>query len=79
MKKDIPEVIFQKFTELTSRLSPENLCCDGEISRAEVNRRHKRIMVEWRTLEMHVGRKVSTEEIETEEMARWDKECLVKE
>lgn len=73
MKKDIPEAIFQKFTELTSRLSPENLCCDGEISRAETNRRYKKIMKEWRILEMQVGRRVSVEEIETEQMARWDK------
>jgi len=74
MKKDIPEAIFKQFAGLASDLSPENLCCDGEISKAEVNRRYKAIMIKWRIFEMQVGRRVSIEEIETEQMARWDKE-----
>jgi len=31
-------------------------------------------MIKWRIFEMQVGRRVSIEEIETEQMARWDKE-----
>jgi hypothetical protein len=52
-----------KFWDLTCRLSPENLNCDGEISRAEANRRYKHLMKEWHALEAQVGRKVTEYEI----------------
>lgn len=57
------------FSSLVSRLSPENLCCDGEISRAEVQRRHRQIIKEWRELEVKVGRKVSEDEVYAWEIA----------
>jgi hypothetical protein len=60
--KDHP--LFTKFDALTCRLSPENLCCDGEISRAQVRQRHAAIMREWKALEKQFGGPVSQEEIE---------------
>lgn len=52
-----------KFVNLASELSPENLCCDGELSQCEVNRKHKRIMQEWRKLEVQAGCEFSEEEV----------------
>lgn len=60
--KDHP--LFQKFDSLTCRLSPENLCCDGECSRAETNARYRQIMKEWRALEKQAGFTVTQEEVE---------------
>lgn len=47
------------FVGLSCELSPENLCCDGEISQAEVRRRYAAIMKRWRILEKEYGGKVS--------------------
>ena len=55
--------ILKKFVDLACRLSPENLHCDGEISKAEANRKYKRIMQEWWELEKQVGRTVTENEI----------------
>ena len=55
--------IYEKFLSLSSRLSPENLTCDGEISRAQANQRYRVIMREWKILEKEVGRKVTEDEI----------------
>jgi hypothetical protein len=53
----------EKFMRLTNELSPENLHCDGEISRAEANRKYKRLMKEWHALEAQVGRTVTEYEV----------------
>lgn len=34
-------------------LSPENLHCDGEISRTEANRKYKQLMSAWKQLQSH--------------------------
>jgi len=52
-----------KFLQLACELSPENLHCDGEISRAEANREYKRLMKEWHLLEAQVGRAVTEYEV----------------
>ena len=52
-----------KFNYLACRLSPENLHCDGEISKAEAQRKYRILMKQWRELEKEVGRKVTEEEI----------------
>ena len=52
-----------KFLQLASALSPENLHCDGEISRAEAKRKWVRLMKQWRGLEKEVGRTVSEDEV----------------
>ena len=55
--------ILNDFAGLACRLSPENLCCDGEISRAEVNRRFRQIQKEWKALEKELGREVSEDQV----------------
>ena len=57
-----------KFLDLACRLSPENLHCDGEISRAQANQRYRQIMREWKVLEKEVGRKVTEEQVWDEHM-----------
>jgi hypothetical protein len=52
-----------RFRSLACRLSPENLSCDGEISRTEVGRRLREIHSEWKALESKVGRPVSEDEV----------------
>jgi len=56
----------REFESLANQLSPENLHCDGEISRAEAGRRYKRIMKRWRELE-----KVSEDEVWALTMKRY--------
>jgi len=60
----------QKFLTLACQLSPENLTCDGELSRSQVDVRYRRLRAEWRKLESQVGRKVSEDEIWTVQLAR---------
>ncbi len=55
--------MLDRFLDLASALSPENLTCDGELSAAESNRRYKQLMKEWRALEHQFGRKVDEDEI----------------
>lgn len=52
-----------RFEALCNQLSPENLCCDGELSPAQVRARRASINREWRELEKEAGRKVTQEEI----------------
>ncbi len=49
----------KEFQSLASQLSPENLHCDGEITRAQAQTKYRRIMKRWRALEKALGRKVS--------------------
>lgn len=57
------------FLRLASALSPENLHCDGEISRAQAARKERMLMKSWRALENEVGRKVSETEVWSNHMA----------
>ena len=50
---------------IDAALSPENLTCDGELPRAEVNRRYKELMTAARQLRQ-LDPKVSFYEYETE-------------
>ena len=63
--------IMHQFFGLANRLSPENLSCDGEISKAQVQVRYRQIMREWAALERRVGQKVSLEEVEEEQFKKW--------
>lgn len=56
------EEIEKKFISLACALSPENLTCDGECSRAEVNAKYRRIAKDWKALEKEYGKPVSEEE-----------------
>jgi hypothetical protein len=54
---------WQELLHLTCRLSPENLSCDGEISRTQVAKRHAAIMKEWRAIEQTIGRKITEDDV----------------
>lgn len=56
-----PELLIA-FGRLTNRLSPENLTCDGELSRAQVLKRKNALLQEWAALEKTIGRKVTESE-----------------
>ncbi|WP_415913129.1 hypothetical protein [Neptuniibacter sp. QD37_11] len=51
------------FLLVANDLSPENLCCDGEISQEEVKRRKHYFQQVWRQLEETMGRTVDLEEV----------------
>ena len=57
-----PEVR-EKFIDLACRLSPENLTCDGELSRTETMRRYRHLMSEWKQLERRIGRNISEDSV----------------
>lgn len=48
---------------LSNRLSPENLHCDGEISRTAAMRKYRALKAEWKEVEKNLGRKVSEDEV----------------
>ena len=52
-----------QFDDLSNRLSPENLTCDGELSTSEWKRKEKRLLKDWKRLERRVGRTVTDEEV----------------
>jgi len=56
-------VIMDDFDRLTCELSPENLCCDGEIPQSEVRRRLAGIQRRWAKLEKELGAKVSEADV----------------
>lgn len=62
--------LFNNFIHLSCRLSPENLTCDGECSRTEVQARHRKIMAEWRALETKAGFKVTEDDVWDAERSR---------
>lgn len=53
----------KRFLDLACQLSPENLCCDGEISMAQARRRAWSLQKKWSELEKEVGRSVTEEEV----------------
>jgi hypothetical protein len=62
-----------RLVQLSSDLSPENLHCDGEISRAAAERKRKIIMREWRELEAKHGQELDEEDASRffNEVRRW--------
>jgi len=63
-----PEAREALFEQLASDLSPENLHCDGECTRAQVAQRLAYYNACWSQLEELHGRKVSVDEVWT-----WDR------
>ena len=61
--KPLTQEQFEKFLSLATALSPENLCCDGELPQSQVRRRAKRLLGQWATAEREVGRKVTENEV----------------
>ena len=50
------------FIRLSTDLSPENLCCDGELPPAQVRARYDHLQQVWAELETIFGRKVTEAE-----------------
>ncbi len=63
MEQGLTDELKRAFTSLACRLSPENLACDGECSRRDVQRRRRAILREWAALEKKAGRTVSESEL----------------
>ena len=55
-------------------LSPENLHCDGEISRTAAMKKARALRAEWKEVEKVIGRKVSEDEVENRMIARFRNE-----
>lgn len=55
--------IKKQFINLTGDLSPENISCDGMLSRAKIAAKRKAIMKQWAALEKQAGTKVSENEV----------------
>jgi hypothetical protein len=77
--------VLDLFSRLAADLSPENLTCDGELPRSQVNARLRDLQKKWKALESFVGRPVSEEEVwkhlqtqETELQAELDKLVEIK-
>jgi hypothetical protein len=51
------------FSKLSCDLSPENLHCDGEISRSAAMKKASALRAEWKEVEKLLGRKVSEDEV----------------
>ncbi|MGZ0086869.1 hypothetical protein ACPVTF_15320 [Geobacillus icigianus] len=68
-KKDyalLPPYFFEAFSRIYYMMQPENLSCDGELSRRQIARRKARLKEEWRLLEQQLGYKVSFNSFEDE-------------
>lgn len=59
----LDQKMLEYFMNLCCALSPENLHCDGEISKAEANRKYAKLMREWRAGERIVGHPVNEQDV----------------
>ena len=59
----ITNIQLRKFLSIANALSPENLSCDGELSRTQVQARYKKLKKDWSDLEKEVGFTVTEETI----------------
>lgn len=59
------------FESLNCELSPENLHCDGEATRTQIQHKLAEIRACWKELESISGRKVSEEEVENRLMVQY--------
>jgi len=59
------EELMKALDVLCGELSPENLFCDGEISRSAAMKKASALRAEWKEVEKKLGRKVSEEEAES--------------
>lgn len=55
--------IMKDFLNLSIDLSPENLTCDGELSKKEVNKRYGEIRKNWSKLEKEIEKNVTEDEV----------------
>lgn len=54
----VPDCIKQTFEMLENHLSPENLCCDGELPMRMVQQKRAQIMRLWSALEGYINQRV---------------------
>lgn len=57
------EEVMEYFSRLVSELSPENLACDGEASRSQINAKLKEIRGAWAELEEIIGKSISERDV----------------
>ena len=58
---------------LCNELSPENLHCDGEISKSAAMKKASALRAEWKEVEKKLGRKVTEDEVESRWFAKFGK------
>lgn len=56
--------LMQELDSLCAALSPENLSCDGELSRTAISQKLREIKGEWKEIEKKLGKKVTQDEVE---------------
>jgi len=49
--KSLPENVRNAFDSILGELSPENLTCDGELSKTRIAQKLRRLNAEWKALE----------------------------
>jgi hypothetical protein len=54
-------------------LSPENLHCDGEISRTAAMKKYRALKAEWKEVEKILGYKISEVDVESRMIKKWRK------
>ena len=55
--------IMNAFLTLASQLSQENLTCDGELSKRQVQIKLRQLRTEWKRLENQIGRTMTEDEV----------------
>jgi hypothetical protein len=55
--------IMNLLVDLAIKLSPENLTCDGELSKSQVQIRLRQIRAEWKQLEKQLRRSITESEV----------------
>lgn len=63
MAKRSVEAILEDFRDLEAAWSPENLTCDGELSRSEVRAKESKLRATQKRLEAELGRKPTSAEL----------------
>lgn len=58
-----PMTMKEKFEKMACALSPENLTCDGELSRTAVMSKLASIRRDWKACEKEIGKRVSEEDV----------------
>ena len=61
--KTLTPKLQKRFLDIATALFPENLTCDGELSKNRVAVRRRILLEEWRKLEIDAGRKVTEDEV----------------
>lgn len=67
-RQSLPQDLQDAFENLLCALSPENLSCDGEASKAQIRAKIASINEQWTRLETKAGRPVPRAEVEKNSM-----------